>query len=141
MTSDDLRTAIERLIDAESKAQGISRGEVWKRHPTLVDRWRDAPALELKGLKTGNGETVAQRAVTVITEAAHLLMWKDFGTRRDMTEIAVRAELWNTPEGRLLAGISRSRYGQMPWDTVSNKIAKDAQWGDTCRILRDGLPV
>lgn len=141
MTAEDLRSAIERFIDAESKAQGISRGEVWKRHPTLVDRWRDAPTLERSNLRRGSGETVADRAATVIQEAAHRLLWKDFGTRRDLTDWQLRNELWNTPEGKALAAISRSRYGTMPWDTVSAKVAKDAAWGEAARLLRDGLPV
>ena len=141
-TADDLRSAIERLIDAEAKRDGVNRHEVWKRHPELVDAYRSAPRYEQQILKrSSTAETVAQRAVAVVDKAAHRLMWRDFGRRRDLSEAQLRTEIWNTDEGRALTLISRSKYGRLPWATVEKQIAKRDDWSLARNTLNNGMPV
>ena len=140
--SDDLRDLIERFVDTEAKVKGISKAEVWKQHPTLVDRWRTAPTLERSLPKSASSsETVAERAATQIEKAARRLMWRDFGKRREVSEAQLRAELCGTEEGRALAAISRSKYGKLPWATVQGQIAKDDSLALARQVLTDGIQV
>ena len=141
-TADNLRSAIERLIDGEANRDGISRADVWKKHPDLVDAWRSAPKHEQQILKrSSSAETVAERAVAVVDKAARRLMWRDFGSRRDLSESQLRTEIWKTEEGRALTLISRSKYGRVPWATVEKQIAKDDDWSLARNTLSNGMPV
>ena len=141
-TADNLREAIERFVDIEARVKGVSKAEVWKQHPTLVERWRSAPTFERQILKsTSSAETVAERAAAQIDKAAHRLMWREFGKRREVSEAELKAELWSTDEGRALAAISRSKYGRLPWATVEGQIAKNDSWSLARQILSDGIQV
>jgi len=141
-TADNLRAAIERYVDGEANRKGINRDEVWKTHPELVDAWRSAPKDEQQILKrSSSAETVAERAVTVVDKAARRLMWRDFGSRRDLSEAQLRTEIWNTDEGRAITLISRSKYGRLPWATVQKQIAKNDDWTLARNTLNNGMPL
>lgn len=99
-----------------------------------------APAVKAEEL------TLKAAVDAVIEDATRRLWWKLYGAEhKGLTRERVRSDLWQTPEGRSLADLSRSKWANRPKAEGLRAIAADpkdaARYGEAVRLLAEGLPL
>ena len=90
---------------------------------------------------TDTQETVAEAVTNMVNEYAFDQVLRRFGpAERGLTREQVKAELWKSEEGQLLAALMRSEYSAEPWLVIKHQIRKDhPEHAKAIRMVEQGL--
>jgi hypothetical protein len=95
-------------------------------------------------IRTEAEPTLAKACDDRVSEATSAVLWRTYGHPRGVTKEQVKADLWQSDEGRKLTALSRSKWKAMPLSKALAAIQASPDreaWAEALRVLRDGMPV
>lgn len=141
-TRSEVLSEVEELVDEVLEAtDGITEAEarafVWE-ETDLFDQYRaaepDRPTTPFE--KSAGTMTVADKCAQAVSKRADELLWAEYPNR---TGAALRADVWESRDGRLLYQMARSEIGRRPYSEMEQTIAKSFEFVDAFDVLQRWL--